>query len=287
MNLFVAELWRCWSRRATKIVLILGFLLITGVMVWLTLRPQFETKSTPQFSSCEFNPEGEPKDVCVIEGGEPVRVDQRIDLVDDLSDAMAGTGTALAVIGVLLGSTLLGAEFGAASLSTQLAYEPRRTRVWVTKAAAVAVASAAVCAGLLVILAGEMAAVAAARGITDGVDGGWLADRALELGRLAAAGALGALFGFGITGIARRTVAAIVAFLVMLAIVEPLLVNTFGWAEQRMPIMALTLFAFDPFVRDDGGGDFTSLAQTATVASVWIAAIVLIAGVIFRRSELR
>ena len=37
---------------------------------------------------------------------------------------------------MLLGSTLLGAEYGAGSLSTQLTYEPRRIRVWATKAAA-------------------------------------------------------------------------------------------------------------------------------------------------------
>lgn len=285
MNLLIAELWRCWSRRVTKIMLLLGFLVITGVMVWLFLRPQYKEQRNFVFEACEFNEEGEP--IACPPEEVIARVDQRVDLVDDLSDAMAGTGTALTVLGVLLGSTLLGAEFGAASLSTQLAFEPRRGRVWITKAAAVAVATAAVCVVLLLLLGAELAVVAAARGITDGVDAAWLGDRALELARLAGAGALGALFGFGITGIARRTVAAIVAFLVMFAIVEPLLVNTFSWAERRMPMEALTLFAFDPFVRGDGDGGYTSLLNAATVASVWIVAIVAIAGLLFQRAEIR
>ena len=278
MNLLVAELWRCWSRRATKLLLLLATLAIAGVMVWLALRPQYRTERYYEYTS-SF----EDSDANVVE----TRIDQRLDLVDDLSAAMAGTGTALMVLGVLLGSTLLGAEFGAGSLSTQLTYEPRRIRMWVTKAAAAALTTAAVCAALLLVMTAGMTVVAATRGITDGIDAEFVADRALELGRLATAGALGALFGFAITGIARKTVAAIVVFLVMSFILEPVVTHNFGWAEARTPMDALGTFAFDPFVRDDGTGAWNSLGQAALVACVWIFGLLMISGVQFRRRELR
>lgn len=278
MNLLVAELWRCWSRRATKLLLLLGALAIVGVMVWLALRPQYRTERYSQ-----FGPSLEQAEAHVVE----TRIDQRLDLVDDLSGAMAATGTALMVLGVLLGSTLLGAEFGAGSLSTQLTYEPRRIRVWATKATAAALTTAAVCAALLLVMTAGMAVVATTRGIADGIDSGFLFDRALELGRLAAAGALGALFGFAITGIARKTVAAIVVFLVMSFILEPVLVNNFGWAEARTPMDALRTFAFDPFAHDEGGGAWDSLGRAALVACVWIFGLLVISGLQFRRRELR
>lgn len=55
-----------------------------------------------------------------------------------------GVVTVLAVVAMLLGATFAGADWTSGSMSNQLLFEPRRARVWLAKAGAVALALAAV-----------------------------------------------------------------------------------------------------------------------------------------------
>ena len=57
-----------------------------------------------------------------------------------------GTGVAATLIGLvmILGATFAGADWASGSMSNQLLFDPRRIRIWLAKAAAVALGSAAI-----------------------------------------------------------------------------------------------------------------------------------------------
>jgi len=120
-----------------------------------------------------------------------------------------GMGLALIVIVlmVIAGCTFTGADWSSGSMATQLVFEPRRTRVWLAKAAAVMLSCGLVA---VVVLSGywlAMGALAQARDIAmpsahvSGV--AWHVVRAVAL-------AMGAgLGGFALTMIFRHTVATL------------------------------------------------------------------------------
>jgi ABC-2 type transport system permease protein len=87
----------------------------------------------------------------------------------DLRGELASRGTTLMVllacVAILVGATFAGADWGSGSMSNQLLFEPRRSRVWAVKAVAVALACTAAAAVVLAAFWGALGAVAAARGI--------------------------------------------------------------------------------------------------------------------------
>ena len=126
-----------------------------------------------------------------------------------LSQGGLGVPLALIVIGlmVIAGSTFIGADWSSGSLTNQLLFEPRRLRLWLAKAAAVAIGSGLV---TLVALAGYwlgVGSVAQARDISlpaaQVTEVGWHVARAVALGMGAALGA------FALTAILRHTVATL------------------------------------------------------------------------------
>ena len=139
----------------------------------------------------------------------------------DLKSELANRGTTLmillACVAILVGATFAGADWGSGSMSNQLLFEPRRSRVWAVKALAVALACTAATAVVLALFWGTLAALASSRGI-DVAQATWTAilqasgrDLALvagvSLGGYAltmllrhTVGTLGLLFGYAVVG---------------------------------------------------------------------------------------
>jgi ABC-2 type transport system permease protein len=293
MNLFVAELWRFWSRRVTKITLIAIVVLTTIGMAIAAANSTYDTTSSFRTVSddCETatsNAEGEmdfSRCPIVTVYGEDDRV-----RFNDLGDILGGMGSLLVLASILLAASSLGGEFGAASLSTQLLFEPRRVRVWSTKAAAIAVGTAMVTLISALVIAGELYVVASTRGVVDTVGDSWWSDRTLDVARLVSACGIGAVLGFSITGIARRTVAAVVGFIVLF-IAEPLLYHATDVFDRRLPMLSLMLFVANPFDDEffDPGSNFgfSSLTQAVLPPLLWAAVLLVITGWQFRRTEIR
>lgn len=291
MNLFFAELSRFSARRVTRLMVIVGLLVIAIALVIVAARSRVHTVTDYYGGpSCEEVDEF-GNQLCVEPSDNHTReVDDRLDLASDLPDILGGTGTAIALVGVILGASCIGAEFGAGSLSTQLLFEPRRWRVFLTKAAALALTSAASAVVLLLALTAGLVAIASVRGITTGIDDTWVTQRIADFGRLAIASGLGALFGFGVTGITRRTTAATIAFLALGFIVEPLLSNYFKSLRGKLPVQAIIEFAYNPFLdepNDVSEFGFNSLPHMFGVIGLWIAGLLAISGWLFSRSEIR
>jgi ABC-2 type transport system permease protein len=80
----------------------------------------------------------------------------------------SGLGVIAALMGLLMlaGTTFAGADWNSGSMSNQLLFEPRRTRVWLAKAAAVAAMAIGTSAALLGAFWGAMTWLAARRDIS-------------------------------------------------------------------------------------------------------------------------
>jgi hypothetical protein len=215
----------------------------------------------------------------------PRSVDHRFNLRDGLKDAIGGTGVALLLLGVLLGTTFIGADYAGGALPGQLTYEPRRTRVYGTKAVAVGVSVAIITTFLLLVLTGALAAVAHWRGVVGHLDGSWYVDRLGDVGRVAGVCALAAAIGYAVTAVARRSVVSVVAFLGLGFIVEPALTASLDVFDGRTPMFNLIAVAINDFKGAPEG--ITSLGKSAVVACIWGAALLLFGGVVFARREVR
>jgi hypothetical protein len=298
MNLLAAELWRFRSRRTVRVTVIVVAVVITLGMAIAALNSTYDPASeyTTIADGCLGGPPNAEGEVDVSGCPTVVRYssDHRVQL-DALDNVLRTSGTMFLFLAVLLGATCLGAEFGAASLSTQLVYEPRRVRVWGTKALAIAIGVATIVAFATALLAGEYWAVANARGVTTDVSGAaldqdWWIGRALDGARVVGASSVGALLGFGLVGIARRTVAAVGVFIALL-IAEPIVYQVSDLLDRKLPVMSLITFVLhpfdDPYFSPDDTFGFTTSGRAVLPGLLWAAALLVVGGRQFARSEIR
>jgi hypothetical protein len=230
-----------------------------------------------------YPPNEEPVPVLVADGN-----DRRVRIGRTFEDTVAGMGVALSLLGILLGSTFLAAEFGASGFGTQLLFEPRRWRLYAAKVAAVAIGCALV-AVLLVAWTGLGQYLASAiRGSTAGVDGGWLVDRLGNTVRAASACALAGVCALAIGALARRTVVAVVIFF-GLVIATGFLINT-AWGRpigRNSPMNGIFAVGSGDFSNTDTWAGLASLGGALLVAGGWAAGLSLLAGWWLSRAEVR
>lgn len=110
----------------------------------------------------------------------------------------------LAGVGILVGSTFVGADWASGSLSNQLLFEPRRLRLWTAKAVAVVLGTSLFAALVVAGFWAGLAAVSATRDLSVSPDTWALVARTAGRGvALVAATTLG---GFALTAALRHTV---------------------------------------------------------------------------------
>jgi hypothetical protein len=236
MRLLLVELWRFVSRR---LVQVLALLSVAGILV----------------------------------GAVITAVNSRPPSLFDLTSLRAileGVSLIVLTLGWVIGASMIGAEWHAGTVTTQLTWEPRRVRVFVAKIVAVMVGVAVLTFALQTVLGLALAVVAAVRGTTQGADGGWLAsvsETALRSSVLAAGG--GAL-AFAVASVARNTAAAITIVFVWLTIVEAILRGLRpGWAPWLIGDNALVfLTGSGPIDRTMGGAGMLLAAYALALAAV-------------------
>ena len=230
MRLLRVEVSRFFSRRAV-VLLVLGAALLTGLLagsrIWdtrpVTASELAEAKAQvaeqlaqPDFQrelrTCRDDPE-------TYFGPGATSADCDANLVPtpqnylnrstlDLAQERRGNGTALVVfvsaLMIIVGTTYAGGDWHTGSISNQLLFEPRRTRVWATKAVVALIGCGVVAAALLAAFWTTLALVADARGIATG--SGAVSPIVRESLRGVALAGAGGLGGYALTMLLRHTV---------------------------------------------------------------------------------
>ncbi|KRB73037.1 hypothetical protein ASE01_19880 [Nocardioides sp. Root190] len=238
-RLVLVELSRLVHRRAA-LVLVAACLIvptIIGVVLVLDTRPPSaaavaeaermveQDRQNPQLekdvASCIAEPQNWGVDPSVEDADEieeycRVSMEPQLDwyLYDSqleiASERDSGSGIAITLLlsmaMMLLGTTFTGHDWASGSVSNQLLFEPRRTRVWCAKALVVG-GVAALLAG--VVLTTYWLAIGAVASARDRLGDGVLLD-CLQMGwRAAAVAGVAALLGFALTMLFRSTVATL------------------------------------------------------------------------------
>jgi hypothetical protein len=299
-GLLGAELLRFFARRVMRLAFAFGIALSTLVLVILTVRSEVATVTQSRNQLvCTEGTSGDqstvPPDVgnippnCFFDGSvATVQRDRRLNIHDNLSETIKGTGFAMVFIAFVIGASFIGAEFGAGSLSTQLIFEPRRVRVAVVKAIAVGIGLALLAIALLLYIGLLQWAGSSLRGVVNGLDGAWFAARAGDIGRVAAAVALAGIAAYAITVVTRRTVAAVAALLVIgwvSAIIGSL--HNWRWVAKYNPATAFIAMVADVSRRAHSGDDVLAVRGATISACLWVVGLTVVAAIMFDRREVR
>lgn len=147
-----------------------------------------------------------------------------------LGNVVKGSGGVLAILGLALGATLLGAEFASRGMTTLLTFETRRLRVFGTKVlAGLAVTATFAFVSLSVLALALLPALAAHGAPGSSADPSW-ATVAGIIGRGTALVAVMTGIGMAIATLGRSTAAALGAGFAYLVILENILGNFLaGW----------------------------------------------------------
>jgi hypothetical protein len=298
-GLLSAELRRFFARRVVRGAFALGVALTTLVLVIQTARSA-ESTSSQTVTRFECTVPTNPADGSTVPGGPPtnctphpaiatLKHDRRLNISKHYGDTVGGVGAAMVIVAFIVGSSFVGAEFGAGSLSTQLIFEPRRTRVAAVKAIAVGIGFALTALALLLYLGLLMFAGSELRGVVNGLDATWFAARAGDLARVAGAVALAAIAAYSITLVARRTVAAVAGLLigqVASGIIGSL--KDWHWVAKYNPTSALLIMSINPLRHaHDNEAQVLHLRGAILTSCVWALGLWIIGAAIFNRREVR
>lgn len=296
-GLLRAELRRFFSRRVMRAAFAFGIALSTLVLVIITVRSDVTT-GTVNGRQLVCNGTSDPATIpqssdippgCTLEfATATVQHDRRVNIHDNLSDTIKGTGVAMVFVAFVIGASFIGAEFSAGSIGSQLVFEPRRARIVVVKALAVGIGLAILAIGVLLYIAILQGVGSSLRGVFAGLDGTWFAARSGDIGRVAAAVALAGIAAYAITVVTRRTVAAVAGLLIVgwvSAIIGSL--HQWRWVAKYNPTSAFVAMALDFSRHNSDGGDVIPVRTATVSACLWAVALTVVAAIVFARREVR
>ncbi len=320
MKLVLVELTRLRSRRAIA-VLIAGAFVIAAILLGNQLwsnrpvpaselaaaqaRADREAKQpyvAREIRRCERNPQDylgpTPSDASCAEALKP-RAEwflnrQPLDPVNLSRDLPLGIALFTGVIAVLIGATMIGAEWSAGSVGTQLLFESRRNQVWTAKAVAIGAATAVL--GLLVFTLVWTGILLAYQAWSETpLPDGFSRDLSETGLRVVAFTAVAGLAGYAITMAVRHTVVVLGMMLAYSVIgeaflrgffprVEPWLVsnNTFAWIQDGYEI---TLYPDQCFDECRPTVEKLTLLDSAVYFGVLTAVLLGLSLLIFRRRD--
>lgn len=255
IRLFGAEVRRLTARRMFRYLMLVGLavVLILGVLQAIHSSrdiPAAQARARRQaavdaarfavappeaVARCKAGlPAGAPPDACAFHGPtadelyQQIYHDPRYSFAQHAPNVVVGLVAAVGLLGFVIGAGFIGAEWAAGTMASLLTWEPRRLRVLFAKLAAPIVVLVAVGVVAVALGLGGAWLIAATRGTTGGTTShavssmiGRGARGLLLIGLLAGAGC--AIAGCAIAGFTRHTVAALVATVAYLVIVESIL----------------------------------------------------------------
>ena len=197
---------------------------------------------------------------------------------------LQGTTAPLVVVAWLIGASVIGSDWQSRTMTTLLTWEPRRTRVLLTKAFACIVVACGFALLVELLLAGALLPSAYLRGTTAGTGGDWLRSVLGVLLRGTGLVAIAAAVGFSVASVGRNTAAALglgfAYFLVIENVVGSFLEDFRRWLILGNAIVLVS--------GEDSGGDEV-IGRSVIMAAVYLTAVAIgflaAATAIFRRRD--
>lgn len=284
------ELRRFFSRRIVWGAVLLATAIVLLAIVITTAKGHPASTGNPlaRTPATVFGPNGPTQGF--VYGGNGPRPDTRIDVGRTLGSALQGSGVAFMLLAFVLGASFVGAEFNVGSLTTQLLYEPRRWRVHLAKAAAVAIGCAALVFALCLLIGVCMYIASELHGIVRGIDGAWLRVRVGDGFRIAGVAAVASAMTYAVTLVARRSSAAITLFFLQFPFISGVSVHNrvFGWLSRIAPLRGLLAMLLAPYHHDVRAEEAVRTRGAGVVlAGIWLIALLVGCGLSFSRSEVR
>jgi ABC-2 type transport system permease protein len=182
----------------------------------------------------------------------------------DVKGLLGSTTVPFVLASWVLGATMIGAEWRAGTIMTTLTWEPRRGRVFVSKALAVMLVAATMFVVFQSLIAVNLIP-AASHGTTEGVNAEWIRGVAGLVLRAAALAAIAAAFGFATASAGRNTAFALGVAFVYLAILEG------GLLGNIFPGIRRWLLVGNSIVFVTGRSDFDIAGRSAVGAGIVLA----------------
>ena len=235
MRLLLVELTRFRSRRAIALMLLAAAMLtalIATTTLWETRQISAQDMTNAQaradreaqrpyvqreINRCERNPEryngpGATAEECVamIAPRPEWFLDrQPLTLAQERRDSGVAVLMIVAALMTIIGTTFAGADWASGSMSNQILFEPRRTKVWLAKAGAVFVGTLVAAAVIVAAFWVALYVTAEMRGIHTGAT---VQEHIRAMaGRGVLLAAFGALGGYALTMLLRHTVGTLAA----------------------------------------------------------------------------
>ena len=214
----------------------------------------------------------------------------------DAADVIQHTGTFTVLLGVVLGASLMGADWGAGTMTTLLAWEPRRIRVFLTRALVVAIIVAVMTLVLQALLLGGFRLAVALRGTTLGSPPGLLGDVVQSALRVSAVAVAFGLVAMAVATVGRSTVAAVGVLFGYLVLVEGVIAGFRPSIQDRLLVRAAGVVISQQPIYDQSAS-FNSgfsnqlprvllgLTEAWVVAAVYVVVLMVLALLAFRARD--
>jgi ABC-2 type transport system permease protein len=210
-------------------------------------------------------------------------------LLRDLDAILQGIATFVILLGALLGASLGGADWTSNTMQTLLTWEPRRTRVYLTRGLVIAAFVFAITAFLQLAFAGVDELVAATRGYTGSLPSDFWRSVALTIGRTSVVASAFGVIAYAIAMIGRSTVAALGALVGYLILFEAVIAGFRPSIQGNLLVRsAIVIITHRPILSEVGpGSGHVLLAVPRAWFLVAVYTVVVSAGAlaIFKRRD--
>lgn len=151
---------------------------------------------------------------------------------DGFEPVLALVAVPLVMAGLVIGASLVGAEWRAGTITTALTWEPRRVRLAAAKFMGAGIVAFLFSVVLQLVFVALLLPNIAANGSFDGADAEWFAGFAEGVARGGGLAALVAMTAAMLAMIGRNTTVAIAAGFVIVSIAEPILRSWKPWSDR-------------------------------------------------------